>query len=47
MAGGLYDVLGISYPVVMEMTLEEALIANLDALAVSRQRQDAIKKAER
>lgn len=45
MAGGLYEVLGISYIEVMQMPLADALIANLDALVVSRERAEAIKKA--
>jgi len=47
MAAGMVEALGMSYPEAMQMRLDEALKANLDALAMSRKRREQIEKEDR
>lgn len=42
MAAGMVEALGVSYTEAMEMPLDEALKANLNALAMSRKRAEQL-----
>ena len=47
MAAGMVEALGVSYTEAMAMRLDEALKANLNALAMSRKRAEQLEKERR